>query len=700
MRPPIADERPTGPGLGHGELAFRLDVRRYALLFGRSWILLTVAGLLGLGLAMLYGLLQTPVYRATVILQMEPPTPLFMNVTDALMGAGSYWENEEFYNTQFKILKSNDLGDKVVAGLKLKDKAEFKNSDDPGAAFMGHVEVYPVPKSRLVNVSIFHTDPREAAEWANALADIFIKVSVSNRMEQAAHAMEWLAQQVKTTQVSMQSAQTELLQGMQQQDLVVSEGSQSVGSASLEKLNTEYLQAKTRRIEIEAALKQVRDFRARDQSLESVPQVATDAQIVGLNNLVSSLESQLSTLRGRYREGHPEVRKLQAQTDQARKARTERASAVASGLETECAQLQKREAELQVAIVGQRAQAVDQSRKVAEIETLRKRTDSSKNLYDVLLQKLNETNIAASMRNNGASVVERARPPRAPVRPDKRRLAAIGLLLGLAAAGGLVLVRDTYFDDAFRDPEDVERFLDTDLLAAIPKGGDARVVMEAYQNLRTALLFARKGEEGQVVLITSTAPEEGKTTTVVNLGELLAASGDKTVLVDCDLRRAQVDKRLGLPREPGFTSYFTHQLDAESLVQPCGTGLLFAMTAGPMPENPPSILARAQLQALFAELRQHYRWILIDSPPLASVTDALLLARHADMVVAVVRYNGVDKRLVKRAVAALRRTNPTFLGVVLNLVEMKAGSYYNYYYQHYYQHHQRRALAASSDRAT
>jgi succinoglycan biosynthesis transport protein ExoP len=671
--PPV----PALPG-AHTEDA-RFDLRYYAHLLWRARLLLVAAALIGLGLMTLYGYLQTPVYRANAMLQIEPPTPMLMNVTDSLLGSGSFWQNADFYNTQFKILKSRGLGDKVVEALKLDAKPEFKGARDPGSLFMGHVEIEPIPESRLVNVSIRHTDPQAAAEWANALADLFIRESVSNRMQQATQVMDWLTEQVKQTQASMQTAQTELIQGLQRQDLAVTPGAQSTMDTSIERLQSEYLEAKTRRITIEAALTQIRDLRSRDLGLQSVPQVAADQQTASLGAELAGLEAQLSTLRGRFREGHPEVLKVTAQIAQTKRALGERASAVAAGLQAEHTQLQKRESELQGAIGGQRAAAVDQSRATAEMETLRKRTDSTKNLYDVLLQKLNETNIAASMRNSNASVVERATVPVAPVWPDKRRIALFGLGVGLLAGVGLVLLRD-HFDNTFKDPEEVERYLHTELLAAIPKAGDPRLLTEAYQNLRTALLFARRSEEGQIVLITGTAPQEGKTTTLVNLGKLLAAAGESTILVDCDLRRAQVHDRLGLPREPGVTNYFTQHLDIDTLVQSGGAPSLAALTAGPLPPNPPALLARGQLDSLFAELRQRYRWILVDSPPLASVTDALLLARRSDMVVVIVKHNGIDKRLVRRAVGALRRVGAPLLGVVLNMMELHVGNYYYYYY--------------------
>ena len=236
-----------------------------------------------------------------------------------------------------------------------------------------------------------------------------------------------------------------------------------------------------------------------------------------------------------------------------------------------------------------------------------------------------------------------------------------------------MVLRD-YLDNTFRDPEEVERYLHLDLLAAVPRYDEdnAHLVTEAYQNLRTALLFARHDDAGQVVLVTGTAPQEGKTTTLVNLAKLLAGSGEKTVVVDCDLRRAQLHQRLGLPREPGL-----HRL----LRAPRGPGRAHpahagARTCSRSPRGrcprirPPCSRARTSASSS-NHLRRRFEWILVDSPPLASVTDALLLARHADIAVMVVQHNKVDKRLVKRSVAALRRATPNLLGAVLNAVDVR-----------------------------
>ena len=256
-------------------------------------------------------------------------------------------------------------------------------------------------------------------------------------------------------------------------------------------------------------------------------------------------------------------------------------------------------------------------------------------------------------------------------------------LLGLVLGVALVLGRD-YLDNTIKDPEEIERYLHLDLLAAVPRYDEANVhlVTEAYQNLRTALIFARKDEAGQVVLVTGTAPQEGKTTTLVNIAKLLASSGEKTVVLDFDLRRAQLHSRLGLTREPGLTDYFvSHERPRRAA---CGRRAraepvrAHRRPAAAEPARPPG--PQGHGRASSTELRGHFEWVLVDSPPLASVTDALLLARHADLAVFVVQHNKVDKKLVKRTVNALRKATPNLLGVVLNAVDVKAKGYYYYYH--------------------
>ena len=659
------------------------DGRYYAGLLWRQRAVLLAAALVGLALGGLVSLLQTPEYQASAMIQIEPPAPLFLGVTDALVAGGNYWHNADFYNTQFKILRSTSLAEKVVERLRLKDRPPFKDSPDAGGLFVSHVGVEPIVDTRLVLVQVTQTDPKVAALWANTLAEIYIQQSLESRVEAARKAYDWLQERLQATQHSMREAQDKLYKSYQGQELFVPEGEVSAVTASIAKLNEDYIETQSRRIVLEAALNQLDELDKQKQSLESVPQVAADAMILSFGGQLAGLNLEMSRLAEKYKAGHPEVQKVQAQLAEIRKARDARARQIVEGIRAEHGQLRKRETELKEAIDRQKAQAATQSRKASELDALKKEAESAKNLYAVLLQKLNETDIAASLRSSTATLVERAAEPVAPARPDRPRIAGIGLLAGLLLGIGFVIGRD-HLDNSLKDPDDVERYLHLDLLTSVPRYEDAsaHLVTEAYQNLRTALLFAKRNETGHVVLVTGTAPQEGKTTTLVNLASLLAASGEKTAVLDFDLRRADLHTRLGLVREPGLTSLLLRQEPLEALIRPTETPGLHAITAGALPPNPPALLARKDLPELFDRLRANFDWVLVDSPPLASVTDALLLARHSDLVVLVVRHNEVDKRLIKRTVNALRRSGAEILGAVLNAVDASSkGSYYYYHHQ-------------------
>ena len=670
---PIGGEGPVP--LGDSEF----DARYYAGVLWRGRWLIVVAAILGIALTSLVAYLQIPEYQAQALVQIEPPVPFFMGVNEALMGGGGYWQNSDFYNTQYRIITSKAIADQVVAELKLKDKIPFKDAPDPSILFISHVSVEPVPESRLAYIKVVHEDPLEAALWANRVADVYIRHSLEQRVESARKAFDWLQERLNTTESQMREQNDRLYRQYQQQDFVP-QGTNSAVNTSIEKLQGELVDVQAKRIALDAAYKQAVDLKARGESLESVPQIAQDSTWVGLQAQVTAMELEKQRLKDKYRETHPEMVRVNGVIKGLKQKKDDRATDVIALMEKERSQLQKREAQLRGATEEQKSLAATQNRRVAELDTIKKQASSASGLYDVLLQKLNESNIAASVQTNNIALVDKAAGA-SKVRPNQRQAAMIGLVLGLLLGVGLVLGRD-YFDNTIKDPDEVERYLHLDLLAAVPKYDETNVhlVTEAYQNLRTSLIFARREDSGQVVLITGTAPQEGKTSTIVNLAKLLAASGEKTLVMVLDLRRAQIHRRLGVPKEPGFSDYFTKREDLDRLVQATKSPNLFVLTAGALPPNPPALIARKQMGDLLDRLRRHFDWILVDSPPLASVTDALLLARYCDLAVYVVQHNKIDKKAIKRSLQALQKATPNLVGVVMNALDTKTRGYYYYYY--------------------
>lgn len=656
-----------------------VDVRYYAGVLYRGRWLIVVAAVIGAILATFIAFLQTPEYQAAALVQIEPPVPFFMGVDQALSGGG-YWQNTDFYNTQFRIITSQVVADRVVEELKLKDRPAFRDVTDAGRHLMSRVVVEPVPESRLTYIRVTHEDREEAALWANRIADVYIRTQLDQRVENARKVLDWLQERLASTARDIKAQQDRLSDSMRG-DLIVPEGTSSAVNASIEKLQAELIAAQSRRIDLQTALRQAQELQKRGVTLESIDQVARDATWIGMQAQVTALQLQRSRLREKLREAHPDIVTIDGQIRALESRRNERTGEIVRLLETEVDQLQNKETQLRRAVDAQKEVAAAQSRKSAELEIVKKQAASAEGMYEVLLQKANESNIAQSLQTNNVTLIEQAVPPDVPVKPNKQRAGAIGLAAGLLLGVALVLARD-YFDNTIKDPDDVERFLHQPLITAVPKyeENSVHLVTEAYQSLRTALIFARRDDAGQVVLVTGTAPQEGKTSTIVNLGKLLGASGDKTLILDLDLRRAQTHRRLGLAKEPGLTDFFTKREDLERLIQPTRSANLYALTAGALPPNPPALIARKQMGDLIDRLRKHFDWILVDSPPLASVTDALLIARYCDHALYIVQHNKIDKKVIRRNIQAIEKATPNLLGVVVNGLDTRTRGYYYYYY--------------------
>ena len=672
-----------GPGLHHGGDE-REAIRYYLRLLWRRRGVLAACGAVGLALGLGLAFVQTPRYQASTLLRIDMPTPISMSVSDAFAATPNYWQYQDFYATEFRVLASPALGAKAVRHLGLEEQPPFRGATEPGRVFMAHVKVEPVEQTRLASIQVFHTNAEDAALWANTLAQVYLEQSVALRVDSARQAYDWLQERLATTEKSMRESQEKLLESYQSQDVLTPEtGGVSVLSTTIARINDDIALAQAHRIEFEAVLASAREMKRRGQPLDALPQVITDGVVVSIDGELAERAAEMRRLREKFTAAHPEVRRLQSQIDELEASRETRTEQILLGIEAEAAQARARERELRAALAEQKALAATQTRSASRTEALRKEADSSKNLYEVLLKKLNETDIASSLKANNVTIVERAVTPSAPVHPDRKRFSITGLLLGLLAGLLLVLGLDLWHDTV-RSAEELEHHLQLDLLAAIPhhSGTEDPAVTEAYQKLRTALIFSRPDEGGMIVLVTGTVPQEGKTSTAIGLGRLLAAAGEATVVVDCDLRRGQLHNRVGLEREPGLTGVLAQQGELDAAVRPVEENL-FAVTGGPVPPNPPALIARRQMKDLLQGLRQRFEWVIVDSPPLASVTDAQLLARYADATLFVVRHNAVGKALVRRTVQALRKSGAHVLGVVLNAVETSTRGY-RYQYQYYY----------------
>ncbi len=262
----------------------------------------------------------------------------------------------------------------------------------------------------------------------------------------------------------------------------------------------------------------------------------------------------------------------------------------------------------------------------------------------------------------------------------------LGVFFGLSTAFFL-----DYLDNTFRTPDDIEKYLNLAVLAVVPKAGEEgikeRAVKEAYQSLRTSVIFSSESRQRKVILVTSTGPQEGKSSTVANLGRALAAAGDRVIVVDCDLRRPTQHFIHGMDRDHGLTNYLAAPVDTADwtdYVKPAGPNEPHVMTCGPIPPSPPELLGSPRFVDLIENLRENFDWVVLDSPPAASLADTTQLVAAVDMVVLVVQHYRTDRDMVRKTLQRLQAIQTPIVGAVLNNVDFDRAYHKDYYYAGYY----------------
>jgi succinoglycan biosynthesis transport protein ExoP len=376
---------------------------------------------------------------------------------------------------------------------------------------------------------------------------------------------------------------------------------------------------------------------------------------------------------------------------------------------------------LRRAFEQQKNEASSFNSKLVEYSLLRRDYETNQQLYEGLLQRLKEAGISSGLRSSNIHVVDRARPPINPVRPRKSLNLMLSLIVGLALGCALALFNE-YLDNSVKIPEDVEQLVNLPVLGIIPAVSSVMsyaarrkplpraaastgmtselatvaqpqsVVSEAYRALRTSILLSTSRHAPQLILISSGQPREGKTTTALNLAITLAQRGDRVVLIDTDLRRPRIHRSFQLTNDRGLSTFLTSQATPEELPRPVRqVPNLFVITSGPTPPNPAELLSSEPLEALFAELRRHFDFIVLDSPPAISVADSMILAAHADGVMLVVHGGVTTRETLKHTTKLMSSVNARVLGIVLNNVDVRSVDY-KYYYMNYYGDYYRHML--------
>jgi len=705
------------------------------VLYLRRWTAI-MAFLLVVGTVTVYTFTATSIYEARIRLLMEADDK---NVVSFQQVVEEGQRLQDYYQTQYNILQSRTLARRTMDALKLWDRPPFGGppakrgaldvvkdglkagagavaalfgAEDPSAtaadetaaqsraidAFLANLTVTPVRNSRLVDVKYRLPDAQLATTIVNAIAKNYIDQSLEYKFLASKEATDWLDVQLAEQRTQVQNSEIALQRYREQNDAISFADRENIVVQKLADLNAAVTRARIVRSEKESIYNQLQSSRSDSALLDTFPAILANTFIQGLKTELADLQRQRSTLRETLLDNHPRMIDLASSIKTTQTKLDAEVQKVVMSVKSELDAAVAQERSLVQALDQQKGEALGMNQKYIEYSVLDRESESSKQLYDSLMQRAKETGVSGELRTSSISVVDPAERPRRPVTPQRGLNMLLGLVGGIFFAVGLVFFFE-YLDSHIKTPEDIKTHLGLPSLGMLPITGDqgknapypllgttaSPQFVEAFSTLRTNILFSTAQEGARSVVVTSTGPGEGKSVVASNLAISLAQAGMRTLLIDADMRRPKAHTIFGISQQPGLSDLLTGQASASQTVQKSSVSELWVLTSGRTPPNPSELLGSARFKNFMNSLKAHFDWIIVDSPPVMAVTDASLVANVASGVLFVVGAEMTSRHVAQESLDRLEQAHAKFVGAVLNRVDLaRHPLYYSQYYRKEY----------------
>ncbi|MCF7985242.1 MAG: polysaccharide biosynthesis tyrosine autokinase [Thiohalocapsa sp.] len=712
-----------------------LDLREYwrILMRRKGTILLTLG--LAVVIAVLATFQTTPIYRSTLMLQIETTGTQIVDYGSVVPEEGAgIRSNQDFYKTQYELLKSRTLARRVIDQLGL----ETIGDDDEGPSFfdralsgvthwatavagstettadapaidpalaaekeeedalLEHLSVEPVRDSRLVRIHYDSTVPTEAVAVANAIAANFINLNLERRFDASSYAKHFLEDQLAQMRATLEESEKRFVAYAREREIVNMDDRLEIILNKLREMNTELVQAEAERIEAESAYQELRD------ASDGAPDILESELVASLKQRRSELEAEYQEQLEVFKPGYPAMQQLRRQIDEVTREIARETGSVVRSVQAKYQAKVREEAKLTQRIAELKEEALALQDRSTDYETLRREVETNRELYDGLLQRMKEVGVAAGIGENNISVVDPATIPILPYKPDLKMNLAIAIALGLFL-GVLIAFLLELLDDTANTPEEVEALVGAAVLTLVPRISARKhgltesdigllafkdpksAIAESARSLRTQLLFSTAEGAPKILHFASSGPGEGKTTTAVGTAIAFAQAGAKVLLIDADLRNPSLHRVLSLPNSVGLTNHIAGTAEPVDISRPTPVPRLFAITSGPLPPNPVELLSGAKMLDLLSLSAERFDQVIIDGPPVIGLADALVLANLAKATLFVVDPEVARKREIEGAVKRLYQANAYVLGAVLSKVG-RGGKGYGYGYGYSYQY--------------
>jgi capsular exopolysaccharide synthesis family protein len=705
----------------------------------KHWVMMTSCIIFAGGVALLYSKSQAKIYEATTMLEINPHAnqPLGEKDDGSSLDMGSgFWDTREYYETEYKILTSDRVLRTVVRDLGLATDAEFLGlKSRPLApvpeetvvdALRLRLMVDPVKNSRLVLLHMEDTDPMRARRICDAVANAFIEQNLQTAISSTSDAVVWLNGQLDHIKEDLDKNENALHQFKLENNLPSTSINETSNMLRLEMqdLDTALTHTRTHREELLARHAEL------EKVLSNSPDQLPSSELLAsgyLQSLRLQYEDAVKERDALVAEGkldnHPLVKRATERVSDTKSALLAEVKNIKGAVERDLAIATREEAGESALFEASRKQAVELNMKEIEYHRLDRAREQNEKLFQLLLSRMKEADVARMMRVNNIRVVDLASDPKVPIRPRTFINLGLGVLGGLLLGIALGWGREQ-LDNSLKTPDDLEHRLGVTFLGLLPemseegeKKGKRRRrrvpvstlspelivheqplsgIAEAARSIRTNLMFMNPDRPYRKILVSSAAPSEGKTTVACSIAIALAQGGQRVCIVDCDLRRPRIHRIFDRSGDAGVTNVIVGNATVDDVVKPTLVTNLWSVPAGPTPPNPADMLHSERFKKFLSDLADRFDRVVIDSPPIVPVTDSAIISTLVDGTVFVVRAFSTTRHLGHQGLRSLRDVDSPVIGAVLNAVNLNRREY-NYYYQYYYHREGYRSTPSPAD---
>ncbi len=714
--PQLVEEEPEGDELNLLEL--------WQVVVKHRWTIL-IFTLIVVTAVVIATYLMTPIYRASLTLQIDREDIKIMQMGE-VEPAGGGESIQDYYQTQYELLRSRSLALRVINQLGLADlpppplsplaestarlsgwlpKTDDAKPEPPSenapiegiiSGFLGNLTVEPVRNSRLVKLRYDSPNPRQAAAILNAWAKSYINLNLERRFDASSYARNFLQERLQQVKVKLEDSERQLVDFARQQGIISVDDKQSFIAQSLSATNAALSAAEAKRITAEAAYRQLNATRGQGAS-----QILDSGTIQALKATKVKLEAQYQENLSIYKPAYPTMVQLRNQIGQLDSMINQEIANIRSAVAATYESARAEESLLRASLDQIKKDVLELQDRSIQFNILRREVDTNRQLYDGLLQRFKEVGVAAGIGTNNISIVDEAKTPVWPYKPNLQMNALLALVLGLLGGVGLAFLFE-HLDDTFRRPEELEKLLGLPVLGVIPmtrreRGEDRPMALfghddprsvfaEAYRSVRTALQFSTASGVPRLLTVTSAMPGEGKTTTALSLAIQFAQAGKRTLLIEADLRKPSLHRSLRLDNQVGLTNYLAGgEAQPVDIAKPTDIPNLFVIPSGPLPPNPAELLSSARMIELLTLAAGKFDQVILDSPPLLGLADTLIIGNLCEGTLLTVEMGATPRGYVQGALKRLRGARVHVLGAILTKLEARAGAY-GYYRSYYYYH--------------